>query len=1214
MSRQWTAAQSAAINTTDKTLLISAAAGSGKTATLTQRIINRLTDPDHPGDLSSMLVVTFTQAAAAELKSRIFAALGEALSKDPANRHLTEQLIKLGNARICTIDSFYLELIRSHFSELGLSPNFRIADPTELELLALSVMEETIDRFYETDELVVLLSELLVGHKNPKKLSKTLIHLSERIATLPEGVEFIRQSAERAEAAAEEKVDFLSTDFGQLLRRETLDTVFHHRRVFEEACAYAQEELPAVWDSYAYDLAFCDRLLAALQHPTMGYRYTQEVLQSHQPLKLKGVKKEEATDQSDMFKELRRSINTSIKKKLTVTFSRSNEELCEMLRETARMTRTLYRVLAAYEAAMDEEKQRRNVLNFNDIRRNTLRLLVKDGTPTEVAKHYAMEFSEIYIDEYQDVDRVQDLIFRSIAKPDNRFMVGDIKQSIYAFRGAEPSLFADYRRSFPPLEQAADSPTATIFMSENFRCDETVIDFTNRICSLIFSACHDSIQYQESDNLRLGKKPPSEDYRPTKVQVTVLTCNEEELPVQDEEDEDTEPLAAAESEAEYIAEEIARLLGEKTKKANGELLEPGDIAVLFRTRTISPFLTRALNRRGILTSDSDSECYFENPDVLMTLCLLNTVDNPHRDIFLSGTLRSPLFGFTMNDLIRIRGCADPSASLYDALLICKEGTSPLAEQCATFDQMLTELRTLSTSLSVDRFLRVLFESELFVRPGFVTAQTEDGAGGNLLRLYEYARTFESSSFKGLYNFIEFINTLIEEGQKLKLPPKGRTSDRVILSTVHMSKGLEFPVCFVCGTGSPFNETDPRSPLLYSYPTGVAMKLLDSTGFARINTPMRDALARSITVQGREEQMRVLYVALTRAVERLYVVGFSRRSPVALMEKAKQQALFCTRHAILSCHSYLQWILLGFAKTPALYDCATLTFARADMVGRFSLACDPLPKEEPPAQPDEALYEWLREKYVFRYPYAHLQRIPAKLSVSKLSPDILDEDDTSRELFPEHPKTTVPDFFLGKTSSRAPANERGTATHLFLQFCDFARAKRYGISEELARLVTEQFLPENIAELVYQEELEHFLHSELADRILNAKQVLREQRFNLLMDADGFTKDPVLIQELKGEKLAVQGVIDLILLDEDGSLSLFDYKTDRLSEEEHRDPTLAAAKMNRIHGRQLSYYAYAAEQIFGKPCRRLCVYATCSATLYDITRQPPLCSEDFLDTL
>ncbi len=1221
MAKVWTPAQSAAINIHHKTLLVSAAAGSGKTATLTERIIRSITDPQHPADISKMLIVTFTRAAAEELKSRIFTAISEALANDPSNRHLNGQLIKLGSANICTIDSFCLNLLRANFSTLGLPATFRIADETELALLSQSVMEETIEFFYETENCFPAFTECFTGTRNTDHLASILIGLERKSNAIPQGIEFFRTNAEEMKRNADEEIDFFSTTYGKILRDHAIETVTHALTIFESACEYASQN-PDVTDKlfkpYDYDRTFCEALLGALNDPTDAYALSRAKLQSYDPLRLNSPKKEYITEEVEKFKNLRKSLKEELSDLYKDFFFQSRETILRAMKDTAEYTHLLYRVLLEYQTRLTNQKRIRQILDFNDIRRYTFTLLVdKDGHPTPTAKQYAKEFSDIYIDEYQDVDLVQDQIFAALATPTNRFMVGDIKQSIYVFRGAEPKVFSKYRSAFPDYEssKAQNSDTATIFMSENFRCDEPIIDFTNLICGRIFSACSQSIDYQKKDELIYSKGSFDPRENAPSVEVAIISTSpskENDTEEGSEKEVSEETPTAKELEAAYIAEEIERLISYE-KKGDGTPIQAGDIAVLFRYRTMSPYVAKALEKRGILCSESDNGRYFENPDVLILLCLLNTVDNPHRDIFLTGTLRSPLFGFDMNEITEIRSAASSTYSLYDALLCRAKGTDELAEKCRRFEADLDALRRDARSMPVDRFLRTLFESDRMIASGLLCDISAGEGQGNLLRLYDYARTFEAGSFKGLYNFIEFINTLIEEEKTMKIPSKGTSPDRVNLMTMHSSKGLEFPVCFVCGTAGKFIKKDQSESFLFEYPSGVAMKISDSTGLAHINTPMREALVVQNDVRQNEEEMRILYVAFTRARERLYVTASTSSTQEQLMKKADSKIEFCDRHTILRCNSYLDWILLAFADPKSDLSCVKLSFIDPERLSYRENESQQSSVNEDDTQPNAELLAKLQKDFAFRYPYRDLQRIPAKLSVSRLSPNVLDENDDSMDLFAEQ-KTPIPDFFISDRPSRVSSAQRGTATHVFLQFCDFSYAERHGVKEEIARLVEKQFLPQNFAEILYSEELESFLQSDLFQEIKHADRMIREQRFNLFLSPDAFTQDKDFRQKLQDEKLAVQGVIDLILIDRDGNVSLFDYKTDRLTKEERSDETLAQTTLQNRHGLQLSYYAHAIAKLFGRPCKKVCVYSTHAGKLFDITPTPLTFTADLLDTL
>ncbi len=1207
MEKRWTPAQQAAIDTRDCTLLVSAAAGSGKTATLTERIIQSLTDSEHPSHIEDMLIVTFTRAAASELRARIFSALTDALAKNPSSRHLTDQLMKLGSARICTIDAFYLELLRANFSRLGLSPSFRIADTAEVDVLASAVMNETIDSFYENDPDFPLFAECFSGIRSQDALADVLLTLDTACASFPEGIAFLKSSAEQTEAEA--TLDFFQTQFGKVFRQNVADFARYLCDVFSAACEHIASieayEKP-YGESFRYLQSFSRSLLTIMENSDCAYEEAQALLASYdRPAIGRLPKSVEPTEDLLLYKTLRTKLDEKIKKLAKSTFAKSSAVIERTMHDTARHAYKLFEVLTEYEARMAHEKQERNFLDFSDIRRYTLKLLIgEDGEPTDVALAYAKTFSQIYIDEYQDVDRVQDTIFRAISRPDNRFMVGDIKQSIYGFRGAEPHVFAEYRSGFPAYEKRTETDDeATIFMSNNFRCDKTVIDFTNTVCSYLFSFCADSIGYCPEDDLVFSKALPHDDYRAPKVTLSIVLAPEKEAPA-DEDDGDGETDNEATSdgrydkkqaEAAYIAREIARLIRHE-KKADGTPICPGDVAVLSRTRAMSAYVAKELQALGIATSDGGKDRYFEDPDVLMMLCLLNAIDNPHRDIPMAGTLRSPIFGFSLDDLVVLRRAAEPSMSLYDAVVLAKEQETPLGTRCRRFCDTLDAWRDRAASLPVDRLLREILDSPIFLSSGLCT-QPSDTSGGNLLLLYEYARRFEGSSFKGLYSFIEFINTMMEEGRKLDTPSVSITQERVSLMTIHQSKGLEFPVCFVCGTGGKFNKTEERESLLFDHPLGVAMKIADGTGFGRINTPMREAILQNCSRKNTEEEMRVLYVALTRARERLYVTGTATNEE-RLLANAEIGAKIPSRYAVMSTNSYLQWILTALRANPD-NDSYTLSFVRADEAKAVENIAEAETVEAvcTPA-PDEELLDMLREKYDFSYPFADLYRVPAKLSVSRLSPDVLDETDTSCDLVAA-PSAPIPEFFKTGTKSRRSAAERGTATHLFLQFCDFSYAARHGVREEFARLLEKQFLPPDAEKLIYFEELERFLAHPLLSEILAARSVIREQRFNILLSPEGFSKDREFLSRIENERLAVQGVIDLILVDEDGRLCLYDYKTDRLTADELADPALASKRMNDTHGLQLSYYAKAAEELFGRPCDRIAVYSTHAARLFDI---------------
>lgn len=1211
MATKWTAAQCAAIDTKNKTLLLSAAAGSGKTSTLTERIIRSITDKESPSDISDMLIVTFTRASATDLKTKIFTALTDALAKEPSNKHLTRQIIKLGSAHISTIDSFYLDAVKKNFASLGLSSSFRIADNAETDLLAKSVMSDVVDHFYDNVDNFPALCECFEGIRDTENvMEEILLSLYDDCLHTPEGIEYLRICSKNT--FTDKDRDLFDTPYGEILKRYTRELFSDYLNSFNHTlAAIANDEKvhKAYSEPCADDTVLCMEILNILDGKcgTPSYSAVAECLCGHEFAKMGVLRSQYVTEDSLFCKELRSSFKEAVKKLREEYFEYSSDDLSNFFEDTAKNLELLYAVLAEFEKRYLEEKKRRNILELTDVKRYALKLFANsDGTPTDIAKSYAEQFSDIYIDEYQDVDPVQDLIFRCISTPHNRFMVGDIKQSIYSFRGAEPSLFAHYRSVFPShtTPDAEDSDNSTIFMSENFRCSKPIIDFTNLVCSNIFSACGKSIGYTKEDDLVCAKKEPDGAPLPPKVTVAFFAKRPRS---KDEPHDRTDEISCAESEANYIANEIRRLLT-VGKKQNGQPVLPSDIAVLFRNKRSAIYVSKALKELGIKCTATESTQYFQNPDVLMTLCILNAVDNPQRDVYLAGALRSPIFGFTLEDILLINKHGCNADSLYDKLCLAADTDTSLGTRCRAFNETLLSWRSISASLPIDKFLLKLFSSDTFVASGLFCEKNASGEGGNLQRLYEYARTFEAGSFKGLYNFIEFINNIIENGTTLETQGNDISHDCVTLTTIHKSKGLEFPVCFVCNTASDMHRA-MGDDLSFQYGTGIAMDLSDQTGFARYLSPLKKILELNERQSSTEEEMRVLYVALTRAKEKLYVTGsFSRRTMPKILEAADFKARFRCRCSVMNASCYLDWVLSA-VKADTECECFELIpFDTAFIATNEEKICDDT--ETVAEERDDELFERLTEKFSFEYPYKQLKKVPAKLSVSRLSPDVLDENDLSRDIFEEDKPTPIPDFFLPSVQKSNSA-ERGTATHLFLQFCDFRLAKERGVKEALGTLIEKRFIPLEMAELVYTEDLEKLMESELAAEILGAQRIIREQRFNILLPTASFTRDENLRASLGEEKIAVQGVIDLIVIDSDGKLCLYDYKTDRLSHAELENDTLAAKKMNTLHGLQLSYYAKAVSILFGKAPDRVAVYSTSAAKLFDIEIQALTIPHDIL---
>ena len=1184
MSKNWTKMQEKAIETRGKTLLISAAAGSGKTATLTERIVRKLTDENNPASISRMLIVTFTRLSAADLKRKISNAISDELAKNPTSQYLSKQLVLLEGAHICTIDSFYLDIVRSNFQRLSLPSNFRLADEGEMALLRKSVMDNIIEQHYDTnaenDDGFLSFVENFTTAKQSDSLSDIFLALENKLCSKTEGTGAILSFANELTEEAER--DFFESRQGKIIYRHILSGVKSYHKAISRACDIISDNekaSTAYLAPFAYEKEFLAQLCEILEKK--NYTLAREKSLTFNKQRLGTLKKEFQTDEILSCRGIRDEECTFIKAVNEKYFSFNADQIKEAMLNTAEILRSLYSVLSEFEKAALEEKIRRKAFDFDDIRRFAYQLLTdENGEPSDIALSYREQFDEIYIDEYQDVDAMQDRIFTLISKPNNRFMVGDIKQSIYSFRGADTDVFAGYKKSFPALEDSEDSESALIFMSNNFRCDENVIKFTNKIFSFLFGHCGESIEYSPEDDLIFSKVEEGRVLASPTVNVTVVTADES---AKEDSDEDDEEKTDINPEAKWIANEIQRLI-KYEYKADGTRIEPRDIAVLMRSTSPTTDITRALEELNIPCSDNSKYDLFETPDVLLVLSLLSSIDNPHRDIPLAATLYSPIFAYTMDELIEIRTSADAKMSLFEALRDYQGLSSSILEKNGYFMDKLTRYRSLALSLPIDKLINHIYRDLSISSLDGVNAQ-------NLTRLYEMARRFESGSFKGLNNFISYINELIENKKVPSLTYEDADTNAVQMITAHKSKGLEFPVCFICNTQGSFSNEDTKPNLLYHSRAGIGLKLAYESGMARLNTPIREAVALEITNAQIEEEMRILYVALTRARERLYITAHTRSRLEKLEETSSLTSKFASDFKLKRCKNWLSMIL---AAIYPLKDGESFTFDALEKDGvsiNTSTAID-CNNERVVNEviTDEQLDE-IKERLRFKYPHSHLNKLPAKLSVSKLTPTVLDDmddDAATLESFDEAKILEIEEFFESK--SKVTSADKGTATHLFLQFCDFENAEKNGAEAELSRLVEKKFIAPQVAELINLKQIEKFFASKFYSLFKNAKKTYREQRFNILLPASHFTQNEEFKAEIEQEDILVQGVIDLFFEDENGNVILCDYKTDYLTPEELKDETLVIEKMRARHGKQLEYYSMAIERFLDKRPDKVLIYS------------------------
>ena len=1186
--RIWTQNQQSAIDTRDRTLLVSAAAGSGKTATLTERIIRSLLDEENPVGIEDMLIVTYTRAAVGELKERIGKAVKKAIKEKPGDAGLERQLHMLPSAKICTIDAFCADILRANAERVGVSPGFRVPDAAEAQLLGENILDGLMSAIFEgkannvaTPAELDALTDCLAQTRRQSELPAIIRMIYESTLTALEGVDAIGNLVE--EFNPDEFSTVENTKFGRYCMDRLSDALSHYRPVFTDI----KEEIESQNNpKYVKIIAMIDNALALIERLSgvSSYDEARGILCSYEFEKAASVSK---NDSLPPIKIIRSNFKDDILKLRDDFFLHSSEDWKIAYVGLYKQFGVLYNVIKEFDRLFRQEKLRRGMCEFSDIERYTYECLWQNGEKTDIALAQAKLYKAIYIDEYQDVNSLQNKIFEAISNDDNRFMVGDIKQSIYEFRSANPKIFADMKKNYPNLGEEGDFPAASIFMSDNFRCDKGVIDFVNDVFDNLFYHLRDSIGYVKEDRLNYSKKydHAEPEYRYPEI-CLVNTFGR------------SDPRSAMMQEAELVpavvAEKIKELLDDGYLD-NGEKIQPKHIAIIMRkVKSKAEKYSRALAKLGIPSALAESERFFINSDVMLVLCLLNSIDNPHKDIYLAGLMCSPIYGFELGDVALIRKTA-PAPTLYDSLKLYAESTEA-DTRVEKFLQKLDYYRLISEGIPTDKLLMKLYHET-----GLLALASKSGEGkDNLMLLYEHARKFEGSSFGGLYNFISYINKLTGRNNEFDKREAPGECEAVRIITAHGSKGLEYPRVFFVGGEASFKQSvnigeAPRFE--YEEGFGMGMLLRTDSGLALVNNSTKNVIKDYRHRKKIEEEARVLYVILTRARERLYVVGQIPSKIEDFNEEVAASREYMSTYGAYALGSMLKMILemkdfdvkepREFLKTPPYVY--TKEAENAD----FTKTSDDLTDDvdEGVTEEDEIIAEvasdyedLMRKRFSFVYPQKHLSTLPKKLSVSRLYPEILDEAD---EFTATIDLDDEEDADLGKLPKFRSGNDpresakRGIATHMLLQFCDFDLLASKGAKSELDRLLGLRFLSDSDAALVRVGEAERFARSDLMRSIRAAKKIYREQRFNVKLPAEDFTTDVELKKLYTGEHLLVQGVIDCLFEDENGDLHLIDYKTDRLTREELASRDLAEAKMREKHSLQLSYYAKAVELMFGK---------------------------------
>ena len=1241
MGVSWTTEQQQVIDLRNRNILVSAAAGSGKTAVLVERIVKIITDKNHPVDIDHLLIVTFTNAAAAEMRERIGNAIEKALDEQPGDEHLLRQLTLIHNAQITTIDSFCLYVVRNHFHEIDLEPNFRIGDEGELKLLREDVLGKVLEQNYE--EPSEAFSDFVEGYASGRTdaaLNEMILQLYEFSRSYPWPEKWLdsfvgiyrienREELDRAEwlAPLTQNIRFVLKDCEQLLKQALAVTQQDDGPdMYEKAVRSDLEK----YESLSKLTSFCE-LSVALS----DIKYDR--LASSRGF-------EGDPDKLELVKSLREQAKDVVKKLCKQYFFCSPEMMIEQLERTEPMLEEVVRLTKQFADEFAAAKRRKNLVDFHDVEHFALQILVDEETEKakKTAEEFRDTFEEIMIDEYQDSNEVQETLLRSISREErgenNIFMVGDVKQSIYRFRLARPELFMKKYDSYS-LEE---STTQRIDLHKNFRSREEVLTCTNDIFYKIMARSLGNVEYDAEAALYPGASyPVSADFIP---EILLADSNDELL-------EDTELTDKKTLEAKIVAEEIKHLMKTQqvTDKAAGTLRAAhySDIVILLRSLSgWADSLVEVLNGNGIPAHTVSSTGYFSTVEVQTVLSMLRLLDNPRQDIPMAAVLRSPMAGLTDEELAVLR-LEDGSVPFHEAVLELAEGlyeedgqkeiSDSEADQkqgrnadgkkeddiettthrkLLKFYKKYRQLRQLVPDTPIHELIEIILRETGY---GHYVAAMPAGSRrtANLNMLLEKAAAYEKTSYKGLFHFVRYIDELqkydVDFGEADMV---GENEDVVRIMSIHKSKGLEFPIVIVSGMGKNFNKQDTRSKMVLHPELGIGLDYMD--GKKRIKSPTiaKKAIAKQIELENLGEELRVLYVALTRAKEKLILTGTLKDAAEKLefyrqqanLSKATDRPLsYLTREGA---SGYLDWILPAVLSYGDKYPVRIVEAAELvldEVENQLEQNEDLTERIEEIEAADTQLVGQLKQRFSQRYPYQVDVLRKNKYSVSELKHRAMRErfeaeQEETVPAFLEEPVTPTIPLFIQREESveQETANRgalRGTAVHRVMECYDFASEK--SVQEQMEAMEKEEKITADMRALVKEQTVADFVSSETGKRMALAQRMgalYREKPFVMGFTEEelenyGFGAGAQMIenevqtenaqQEIVLENVSrenhmheedltlIQGIIDVFWIEDDG-ITVLDYKTDRVD---------TAQELIDRYATQLKLYADALERVF-----------------------------------
>ena len=1231
---KWTDEQQQAIDTRKCNLLVAAAAGSGKTAVLVERIIKIITNEENPVDIDKLLVVTFTSAAAAEMRERIAAAISKALEKNPNSKNLQKQLTLLSRANITTMHSFCLDVIKNYFYTIDLDPSFRIADETEITLMKNEIIEDIFEELYEEDnEYFKGLVEAYSTAKDDEKLKDIILNLYKFSMSGPWPESWLIEKAEEFNINTLEELD--KTKWVEILKDNIRVEVEGFINMYHKAIELISdtEGLEAYLDTFRGDLECLENVYESLNY---GLSEIYAALNGVVFTKLKTVRKSAVFDENAQgtVKSIRDTVKKKVKSLIEDSFTFTPEESLQGIKDVYPYMKELSRITLDFLDKFNEKKREKNLLDFNDLEHLCLKILIdrdenNNIIPSGVAEHFKEFFDEVLVDEYQDSNNVQetiiDLVSRKNSNDPNVFMVGDVKQSIYRFRQAKPELFLDKYSRYP---LASGGKERKIQLYKNFRSRDEVLRGVNFIFKMVMSNVVGELEYTDDEALHLGatflenQEEDSEVGGSIELHIIDKSGNEAEEVVEEElqESEEEEEVDAISLEAKLVSKRIKELFevkdGKRFKVFDKETKEYRDvkykdIVILLRaTKNWSEIFLDELGAEGIPVYADTGSGYFESIEIRTIMSLLKIIDNPLQDVPMIAVLKSPIMGFTAEELSEIRLLNKEKyfyeiiKDIYDEKY---EVSDTLKAKCNKVISDLEKWRNKTIYTPIDEFIWYLYMDTAYY--GYVGAMPNGTLRqANLKILFQRAKQYESTSFKGLFNFITFINKLRKSsGDMGSAKILGENEDVVRIMSIHKSKGLEFPIVFTCGMGKQFNLMDLSNSILFHEELGFGPDFVNLNNRNSYSTLAKEAIKKRIRLETLSEEMRILYVAFTRAKEKLIITGATRDLDKSIKNWVSAASLdenIILPSEVLKGKSYLDWIAMAICKhrqgeelreqcgasreliVDDFSNWDVQMWRKSDILGDKNL--EPVDKIEENTlnitATNISVDKEIKRRLGYKYQYEEGSILPSNVSVSDLKRKDLQYEDEAETLEIFREKEIIKPKFLQEEKGFTAA-EKGTLMHYVMLRLDFDRVGSVAeIKKQIEELVLNKSLTEKEAKVIRYTKIFNFFKSDLGKRILKAheegRMVHRELPF--FTEISSLDINPELNKEIyQNEKIRLQGIIDGFFKEEDG-IVLFDYKTDYL-EEGNEDEIIERYMV------QMKYYKEALEKVTESRVKEVYLY-------------------------